>query len=437
MKALTAYLIWILSFFAPAYQALTAPFEPEALRAPAGEYGYPIQDPYFATITAAVLKNDEKDKAVSYVDASVKMFPARDDVPYYGAGQNKVKVRYWSAGAEAKPLVVMVAGLGGHAGNAYYNYLAYHLVKRGFHVLSVPNPFHFSFALSASTSGYPGVTRADAADLYALIQKSIDKLQKKGGLRYTRVGLLGVSLGALEGAFLSELDSREQKLNFKRTLLINPPVDPLFGIQALDTLAKQKSLVSESRQKEIQRQVIQFGLSTLILGKIDAPGYFAHIESSLATTVPERQYLIGSSLQEFLPALLFTTQQTEDLGIFKTDQATADPEPRLKEAAAFGFTDYVEKFLLGSLSKRAGHAVTYDEILKDSSLSGVEAYLRSDSKVLLMHNADDFIVNGDQLRYLQDIFGARMKLYPRGGHLGNIWFPENREAILDAFSPLK
>ena len=437
MKALTAYAIWILSFFAPAYQALTAPFEAPALRSPAGEYAYPIEDPYFATITAAVLKNDEQDRSVSYRDASVRLLPARDDVPYYGPTQNKLKVRFWSAGAGPKPLVVMVAGLGGHAGTAYYNYLAYHFVKRGYHVVAFPNPFHFSFALSASTTGYPGVTREDARDLYTLIQKSLEKLQKKGGLEYTKVGLLGVSLGALEAAYLSELDSREGKLNFQRTLMINPPVDPLFGIRALDTLAKQKALVSEGRQGEIKRQVIQFGLSTLVLGRMDSPSYFAKITESLATTLPERQYLIGSSLQEFLAALLFTTQQTEDLGVFKNDIATADPEPRLAEAAAFSFTDYIEKFLLPALSKKAGRSLGYEDILKDAAMSGVEDHLRKDARVLLMHNADDFIVNADQLRYLQGVFGARMQLYPRGGHLGNIWFPENREAILNAFSVLR
>lgn len=438
MKALTAYAIWILSCFAPAYQAVTAPFESAPpLRAPAGEYAYPIADPYYATITAAVIKNDERDKTVSYQDASVRMLPARDDVPYYGATQNKVKIRFWSAGDQPKPLVVMVAGLGGQASPAYYNYLAYHFVKRGYHVVSLPNPFHFSFALAASTSGYPGVTREDAQDLYALMQKGLAKLQKKAGLRYTKVGLLGVSLGALEAAYLSELDARERKLDFQRVLMINPPVDPLFGIHALDTLSKQKELVSAARQSQIQRQVIQFGLGTLVLGRMDAANYFSSLETTLATSVPERQYLIGSTLQEFLSALLFTTQQVSDLGVFKKDIATADPEPRLAEAAGFTFTDYIQKFMLPALSKRAGRALSYDDILKDAAMSGVEAHLRADSRVLLMHNADDFIVNEMQLRYLQGVFGPRMTLYPRGGHLGNIWFPENRDAILAAFDVLR
>lgn len=436
MKVVIAYAVWILSFFAPAYQALTAPFEAEAISAPAGIYGYPIQDPYFATITAALLKNDEQDKSINYQDVSVRAIPERDEVPYYGSTQNRVKLRFWSAGPGPRPIVIMVAGLGGQAGTAYYNYLGYHFAKRGYHALALPNPFHHSFALSASSSGYPGVTREDAKDLYALMQKGLEKLKRKAGLQYTKVGLLGVSLGALESAYLSELDAREGKLGFQRVLMINPPVDPLFGIHALDSLAQQKALVSASRQGEMKRQVIQYGLSTLVMGRMDSPSYFAKIESGLATTLPERQYLIGSSLQDFLSALLFTTQQTNDLGIFKNDIATADPEPRLAEAAGFTFTDYVEKFLLAALSKRAGRQISYQDIYNDAAMVGVEQHLRQDPRVLLMHNADDFIVNAEQLAWLQDVFGARMALYPRGGHLGNIWYPENREAILGAFSVL-
>ena len=414
-------ILWLASLVMPATQAKSE--------------GYPFQDPYYATITAAVLKAHEKDKEVNYRDVSLKMLPARDDVPYYGSTQNKFKLRYWPTKGKA-PLIVMITGLGGHAGSTYYNFLAYHFVKKGYHVLAVPNPLHYSFALAGSTSGFPGVTRDDARDLYATILKGVDKLQRKAGLEYSSVGLVGVSLGALEAAYLSELDSREKKLNFQRVLLINPPVDPLFGIHALDRLASQGAQISDGRKDEIQKAVYQLGFFTLIAGDITSLNYFDRLEQLLPTTLEERQYLIGSSLQGFLQSLLFTTQQVHDLGIFKTDVATADPEPRLAEAKAFSFTDYINKFLLPGLSAQAGKPLSYDDILPVTGMQGVEAHLRADSRVLLMHNADDFIVSQEQLQWLQSVFGARMKLYPYGGHLGNIWYPDNLAAILGAFGDL-
>jgi pimeloyl-ACP methyl ester carboxylesterase len=91
---------------------------------------------------------------------------------------------------------------------------------------------------------------------------------------------------------------------------------------------------------------------------------------------------------------------------------------------------YMEKFLLPALG------VSYEQVAGDVSMSGVEAHLRQDKRVLLMHNSDDFILNPGELEYLQGVFGSRMQTYPHGGHVGNIWYPENLEFILGSFAGL-
>jgi hypothetical protein len=70
-------------------------------------------------------------------------------------------------------------------------------------------------------------------------------------------------------------------------------------------------------------------------------------------------------------------------------------------------------------------------------MSGVEAHLKTDERVFLLHNADDFIVKPEDLNHLQSVFGARMRLYPHGGHMGNLWFPENLGTIFEIFSALE
>jgi hypothetical protein len=42
-----------------------------------------------------------------------------------------------------------------------------------------------------------------------------------------------------------------------------------------------------------------------------------------------------------------------------------------------------------------------------------------------MTNSNDFILTNTDLEYLKDIFGERAKIYPRGGHLGNLEYKEN------------
>jgi hypothetical protein len=54
-----------------------------------------------------------------------------------------------------------------------------------------------------------------------------------------------------------------------------------------------------------------------------------------------------------------------------------------------------------------------------------------------MHNADDFLTDRRSLEELKEALGDRMTLYPYGGHLGNLWYPDNRAAVLKFFRALR
>jgi pimeloyl-ACP methyl ester carboxylesterase len=403
------------------------------LLAPAFALGesFPYADPYYATITAAILKADHLDKSLKYHDISLRLRPDRDKVPYFGRSRNKVTIRFWPAEREEAPLVVLISGLGGAASASYHNFLASQLAKRGQHALVFPSPFHWTFALAASRSGLPGITAEDAEDLYLVIQEGIRRVQARPGIRIGKVGLLGVSMGALQAAFLSEIDSRQRKVRFKSVLLINPAVDPVFSGEVLTALAREGAKFSAGTRRSLQERVYFFGTEALMMRDIKSPDYFLGLEQRLPTTPAERKFLIGSSLQEFLPALLFATQQVNDLGVLKTPVVNKDPADRLREVAGFSFQEYLEKFLLPGLGLTPGL-----ELEKQVSLRGLAGHL-ADPKISLFHNQDDFIVSEEQLGFLRSVMGERMRLYSRGGHLGNLWYPQNLEAILDYFASLE
>lgn len=391
-------------------------------------YDYPYSDPFYATVTAAILKADPLDTGARYRDLNLSQLPERDQVPFYGKNRNHMKLRFWAQEKEA-PLIVMVAGLGGAHSSSYYNYLGYQFYKRGFHVLVFPSPFHWSFALAASRSGYPGITRQDSEDLYASILAGVQLAREKGA-KIRSLGLIGVSMGALESAYLSQIDASRGELNFSKILLINPPVNPLKSAANLDALAAEGNSFSPEQRKNLQENVYLFGIKAMVMNDIKDPSYFLHVEKELPTTLPERKFLIGSSLRDFLEALIFTTQQVRDLGVLKGPVATDNPDARLAESRGFSYQGYMEKFLLPALG------VTYEQVAGDVNMSGVEDHLRRDPRVFLMHNQDDFILNPGEFEYLQGVFGPRMLAYPHGGHVGNIWFPENLAFILSTFESL-
>ena len=59
-----------------------------------------------------------------------------------------------------------------------------------------------------------------------------------GDLQVTDYHLTGYSLGALNAAFVSHLDEQRKSFNFKRVLMLNPPVDLLTSVDNLDRLSR-------------------------------------------------------------------------------------------------------------------------------------------------------------------------------------------------------
>jgi hypothetical protein len=71
--------------------------------------------------------------------------------------------------------------------------------------------------------------------------------------------------------------------------------------------------------------------------------------------------------------------------------------------------------------------------LKRGSLASILDRLRGNPNVRIIHNADDFLADRPSLEELKDVLGDQMTLYPYGGHLGNLWYAENRESVLRFF----
>ena len=74
-----------------------------------------------------------------------------------------------------------------------------------------------------------------------------------------------------------------------------------------------------------------------------------------------------------------------------------------------------------------------DSFIKRGSLARILDRLRGNAKVRIMHNADDPLANRKSIEELKEALGDQVTVYPSGGHLGNLWFPENKEYVLRQF----
>jgi hypothetical protein len=97
-----------------------------------------------------------------------------------------------------------------------------------------------------------------------------------------------------------------------------------------------------------------------------------------------------------------------------------------------GFREYAEN-LLYPFFKRQEPNLTFHELIARSSLRSIENYLRNSDKIGLVTNIDDIILTNGDIDYFKQVFGSRAKIYPRGGHCGNMAYRDNVRYMVNFF----
>ena len=104
-----------------------------------------------------------------------------------------------------------------------------------------------------------------------------------------------------------------------------------------------------------------------------------------------------------------------------------------KVAHRITFLEYFDDLLFPYYrSKQPG--LGRQELLEELSLYSIEDYLRGSDKIFVMHNADDLILQPGEIDFFTDVFGSRAKIYPIGGHCGNMDYRANVEHMVGLFT---
>jgi len=395
-------------------------------------YQYPYHDPYLATATSAILGDNGATPRVDSTILHVPGLPGRNDLPTL-EGRGDVSLALYHQTRPA-PLLFILAGLGSNPFFGVGPYLASLFYRAGFHVVILPSPMSWNFALSASRSGAPGYAPQDARDLYEVMQKTLTVLRSRYDVKIRSINFIGVSLGALEGAYLSVIDADEGKIGIDKYLLINPPIDLAYAIKKIDEWSALKGKFGRERSQEIVSKAL--GIVESFSGeRQDNPVVFDRLAKKLGGfTRAEFQYLIAETLQSQLPELIYVTQVIHDQKLLTAPKD--DMRKRLEEAKEFTLTKYNQMIAVPRWQKQIGDPqADLDTFIQRGSLAAIVNRLRDNPKVHILHNADDFLAERKSIEALKDALGDRVTLYPYGGHLGNLWYPENKEYALKFFRP--
>jgi hypothetical protein len=397
-------------------------------------YGYPITDRFEATVVGTPTAYEaDLPRKIPFRERRITIFPERKtpDVFFYG-GQLLYSVALQNRPA---PLIFLIAGTGAaHNGSKNYN-MARAFYQAGFHVVSISSPTFNNFVIAASKNGVVGDSERDAEDLYRVMEMIWAEL--KPDITATSFNLTGYSLGGFNAAFVSKLDEERQSFNFRRVLLINPPVSIYNSISLLDRMTQNIPGGVDNFDTWVDDLIHAY--TKVYKESTDAVGDDFLYKAYKALDLKDEQLaaLIGTSFRISSSSMVFTSDVMVDYGYVKPKGLVLNRYSDLSEykdvALRLGFTDYYHEFFYPYYE--ADHpGTTREQFIAAISLKSIVDYLRSSEKITVMHNYNDVILEPGEIHFFREVFGDRATIYPYGGHCGNMNYRDNVAHMVATFA---
>ena len=395
-------------------------------RAADDNYGYPIPGSYEATIlgTPANLMAEFPEK-MRVRQLVLDVIPDRQKQPifFYDKGLHCT----FAYQEKKAPLVFLIAGAGASDRSPKLLTMMKALYQAGFHGITLPSPSHANFIVSASQNNIPGDLTEDSADLYRVMETAWKEVEDD--IEVSSFHLCGYSLGATQAAFVAKLDEERKVFNFRRVLMVNPAVSLYNSAARIEELLKR---IPGGAKK----QGIFFNKMLMKFSQFYRYGNFVALNDDFLYSIyteklfsrEETGGLIGLTYRINLAGMIFSSDVMTNSGYVVPKNRVLSPTDSLFDyflvSTHLSFFDYFNEYFYPHYQKRRP-GLTKQELIDTLSFKSIEGYLKSSAKFGVMTNENDFILTKAELDYLRQLFGERAKIYPRGGHLGNLEYKEN------------
>ncbi len=401
-------------------------------------YGYPLADPYAATVigTPRDLKAEPKPIRGGHVkNFKLKLFEdrAKPDIFWYDQGL-RTAVAYQKHKA---PLIFLIAGTGASFDSPKNRGLARAFYKAGFHVAAISSSTHPNFIISASSSRLPGHLMDDSRDMYRAMELLMEKLGDS--VEVSDFYITGYSLGGAQAAFLSKLDEDKRAFNFKKVLMINPPVSLFNSVMILDGMLDSIPGGVDNFQAFLDRLMDAFTEVYTTEDQVEFNDEFLYNVYKYRPPKDEEPLaaLIGTSFRMSSASMVFTSDLMTNAGYIVPKNRVLSRSDSLadysKVAHRITFLQYFDE-LLYPYYRIQQPGLQREALLDQLSLRSIEDYLRNSEKIHVVHNADDLILAPGEIDFFREVFGSRARIYPTGGHCGNIDYQQNVKYMLDIFT---
>ncbi len=400
-------------------------------------YDYPIENSLAATIIGTppeyhakinLQKNYKLFKLKVYKDRKIPKYFWYNDKITYSLLEQKEKA----------PLIFIIAGTGGNYHGRIINTMASAFYQEGYHVVSLPSPTYMSFIISASKTSVPGLLDDDSHDLYNVMKLAWEQ-HLKDRIEVSDFYVTGYSLGGAQTAYISYIDDQEKYFNFRKALVLNTPVSLFNSVDILDEYVERNfantnefNVFWDKVWENLTRRFQNAPTGTFNI----TPQLMFEAYKDSTPKEEDLEGLIGIAFRISAASLITTADVMSQSGFIIPKGATAKITDNVTEYSAVahrtGFLDYAHELMLPYFQKTQPN-LTFEELVDRASLYPIEDYLRDSEKIGLIHNEDDIIMAPGELNWLVSVFGERSKIYPTGGHLGNVGHRDNVAYMLEFF----
>lgn len=398
-------------------------------------YGYPIHGAYAATIigTPASLKPELPERTPTR-DLLLRIFPERHvpDLFFYDKGL-RCTLAYQDRPA---PLVFLIAGTGAGSQAPHQITMMKALHQAGFHVITLPSPTSPNFIISASRNRVPGDMQEDAEDLYRAMEAAWMEVRDR--IQVTAFHLAGYSLGGTEAAFVALLDEKRKVFNFGKVLMINPAVSVFSSAERIEELLTEIPGGSAKLGfffNDMLARFSEFYSYNSFIAINDEFVYAVYKEKLFSPQ--EAGGLVGLAFRINSAGMIFTSDVLTNSGyVVPRNRRLGTTDPLFEYfmvSTHLSLFNYLNEYLYPKAAGRTP-GLTREAFLAGMSLKSIEGYLRTSGKFGVATNADDFLLTEKERAYLKELFGDRMKVYPWGGHLGNLEYRENIAHMIEFFT---
>jgi len=318
------------------------------------------------------------------------------------------------------PLVFLTPGVGSHreSGNTLAIAEAFH--DMGFSVVTISGIFHPEFMERAAAAPMPGNPIRDRADVLAACTAiNADLARKYRKADFTGRIMAGMSLGGFTAMQLAATEERHApgSVRFDHYLAMHAPVNLQSAYEKIDGFfsAPQQWPVD---QREARLDNLFHKAAGIINGQLP--------EGVPPFDGDETKTLIGYAFRLSLRDSLFSIHARNPQPHVSARASRFRRDEVYRELMTVSFDDYFSQWLKPVENANG----TSDQVLfRKISLNSMETTLARSPKVTFIGNSNDFLLNPDDIRWINRTFGHRAYWLPNGGHMGNIGSPAFREIL--------